>query len=68
MLADAPVDDDLTDRFGYGDIADGLARLIEGEETAGPADDRGERPVGSRQDLAHEAGREPHRAAADQPG
>src|SRR5437899_3439310 len=36
MLADAPVDDDLTDRFGYGDIADGLARLIEGEETATP--------------------------------
>jgi KAP family P-loop domain len=36
MLADAPVDDDLTDRFGYRDIADGLARLIEGEETATP--------------------------------
>jgi KAP-like P-loop domain-containing protein len=36
MLADAPVDDDLTDRFGYGDLADGLARLIEGEETATP--------------------------------
>jgi KAP family P-loop domain len=36
MLADAPVDDDLTDRFGYRDIADGLAQLIEGEGTATP--------------------------------
>ena len=36
MLADAPVDDDLTDRFGYGDLADGLAQLIEGEATATP--------------------------------
>lgn len=35
-LADAPVDDDAGDRFGYGDIADGLARLIDGEETATP--------------------------------
>ena len=35
-LADAPVDDDAADRFGYGDIADGLARLIEGEGTATP--------------------------------
>jgi len=36
MLADCPVDDDSADRFGYRDIADGLARLIEGEETATP--------------------------------
>jgi len=36
MLADAPVDDDLTDRFGYRDIADGLAQLIDGEDTATP--------------------------------
>lgn len=36
MLADAPVDDDLTDRFGYRDIADGLAQLIESEGTATP--------------------------------
>jgi hypothetical protein len=35
-LADAPVDNDAADRFGYGDIADGLARLIEGEGTATP--------------------------------
>ena len=35
-LADAPVDDDAADRFGYADIADGLARLIEGKETATP--------------------------------
>lgn len=35
-LADAPVDNDAADRFGYGDIADGLARLIDGEETATP--------------------------------
>jgi hypothetical protein len=33
-LADAPVDGDAADRFGYGDIADGLARLIEGEGAA----------------------------------
>ena len=36
MLADAPVDDDLTDRLGYRDIADGLAQLIEGEGIATP--------------------------------
>jgi GNAT superfamily N-acetyltransferase len=36
MLADAPVDDDLSDRFGYRDIAAGLAQLIESEETATP--------------------------------
>ena len=30
------MDDDAADRFGYGDIADGLARLIDGEETATP--------------------------------
>ena len=35
-LADAPVDNDAADRFGYGDIADGLARLIDGEQTATP--------------------------------
>ena len=35
-LADAPVDDDAADRFGYADIADGLARLIEGKGTATP--------------------------------
>jgi KAP-like P-loop domain-containing protein len=35
-LADAPVDDDAADRFGYRDIADGLARLIDGGETATP--------------------------------
>ena len=35
-LADAPVHDDAADRLGYGDIADGLARLIDGEETATP--------------------------------
>jgi KAP family P-loop domain len=35
-LADAPVDSDAADRFGYADIADGLARLIEGEQTATP--------------------------------
>jgi len=35
-LADAPVDDDAADRFSYGDIADGLARLIDGDDTATP--------------------------------
>ena len=35
-LADAPVDDDAADRFRYGDIADGLARLIEEKGTATP--------------------------------
>src|ERR1700691_180809 len=35
-LADAPVDDDAADRFGYADIADGLALLIDGGETATP--------------------------------
>lgn len=36
MLADGPVDDEAADWFGYGDIADGLVRLIEGEGTATP--------------------------------
>ena len=36
MLADVPVGDDAADLLGYGDIADGLARLIEGEDTATP--------------------------------
>jgi hypothetical protein len=35
-LADTPVDDDLADRLGYKDIADGLALLVAGKETATP--------------------------------
>ena len=35
-LGDAPVDDDVGDRLGFAAIADGLARLIEGDQTGTP--------------------------------